>query len=71
MLVGTWADATWAINFYQRNSFDLMTSQPRKVELLKTYWTIPDRQIESSVSIQLLLESVTLNLCHDVDPIDH
>ena len=49
MLVGTWADATWAINFYQRNGFDLIASQKRKVELLKGYWTISDRQIEASV----------------------
>jgi GNAT superfamily N-acetyltransferase len=48
MLVGTWADAEWAIRFYRRNGFELVT--PRATaELLKTYWTIPDRQIETSV----------------------
>jgi GNAT superfamily N-acetyltransferase len=48
MLVGTWADAEWAIRFYQRHGFELVSPQ-RKRELLKTYWTIPDRQIETSV----------------------
>jgi len=48
MLVGTWAAADWAIRFYLRNGFELVTPD-RKTELLKTYWTIPDRQIETSV----------------------
>jgi GNAT superfamily N-acetyltransferase len=48
MLVGTWAAAEWAIRFYQRHGFELV-SDARKRELLKAYWTIPDRQIETSV----------------------
>lgn len=48
MLVGTWAAADWAIRFYRRNGFELVSPE-RKSELLKTYWTIPERQIESSV----------------------
>jgi GNAT superfamily N-acetyltransferase len=48
MLVGTWADAEWAIRFYQRHRFELV-SPGRKDILLKTYWSIPDRQIETSV----------------------
>jgi N-acetylglutamate synthase-like GNAT family acetyltransferase len=48
MLVGTWAAATWAIRFYQRHGFALVSPQ-RKTELLKSYWTIPERQIETSV----------------------
>jgi GNAT superfamily N-acetyltransferase len=48
MLVGTWAAADWAIRFYQRHGF-VLVSPARKSELLKTYWTIPDRQIETSV----------------------
>ena len=48
MLVGTWADARWAIRFYERNGFALV-SQAEKGELLRRYWTIPERQIESSV----------------------
>jgi GNAT superfamily N-acetyltransferase len=46
LLVGTWADATWAIAFYQKNGFKLM---PNKDELLKKYWEVPRRQIETSV----------------------
>lgn len=48
MLVGTWAAAEWAIRFYRRHGFELV-SHDRKTALLKTYWTIPDRQIETSV----------------------
>jgi GNAT superfamily N-acetyltransferase len=48
MLVGTWAAAEWAIRFYQRHGFELVSEQ-RKTELLRTYWTVPDRQIETSV----------------------
>ena len=46
LLVGTWADAHWAIAFYQKHGFSLL---PDKDELLKTYWDIPQRQIETSV----------------------
>ena len=46
LLVGTWAAARWAIDFYQRHGFSLL---PDKDELLKTYWGIPQRQIETSV----------------------
>ncbi len=48
MLVGTWAAATWAIDFYRRHGFVLVTPAT-KAKLLKTYWSIPDRQIETSV----------------------
>jgi GNAT superfamily N-acetyltransferase len=48
MLVGTWAAATWAINFYRRHDFELVPPE-RKAELLRMYWTISDRQIETSV----------------------
>jgi len=46
LLVGTWADAHWAIDFYQKHGFSPL---PNKDELLKTYWDIPQRQIETSV----------------------
>jgi GNAT superfamily N-acetyltransferase len=46
LLVGTWKDASWAIKFYQRHGFVLM---PDKDELLKRYWDISSRQIETSV----------------------
>jgi GNAT superfamily N-acetyltransferase len=48
MLVGTWAAAEWAIRFYRNNGFQLVSPESTTV-LLKTYWTIPDRQIETSV----------------------
>jgi GNAT superfamily N-acetyltransferase len=48
MLIGTWAAADWAIRFYERHGFELVPRE-RTPALLKTYWTIPDRQIETSV----------------------
>ena len=48
ILVGTWAAADWAIGFYRRHGFELVPAE-RKAALLKAYWTIPDRQIETSV----------------------
>ena len=48
VLVGTWATAGWAIGFYRRNGFELLSAE-RGEELLRTYWTIPDRQIDTSV----------------------
>jgi N-acetylglutamate synthase-like GNAT family acetyltransferase len=47
-LVGTWAAAEWAIRFYRRHGFELV-SPACKAALLKRYWTIPARQIETSV----------------------
>jgi GNAT superfamily N-acetyltransferase len=48
MLVGTWAAAEWAIRFYTQHGFTVV-SPARKDLLLRTYWNIPDRQIEASV----------------------
>ncbi len=48
MLVGTWAAAEWAIRFYRGHGFE-QVSPERKDELLRAYWDIPDRQIETSV----------------------
>jgi len=48
MLVGTWAAATWAITFYERHGFVLVAPE-RAAALLRAYWTIPERQIETSV----------------------
>ena len=48
ILIGTWAAATWAVEFYQRNGFTLVPSDD-KDRLLQTYWSIPARQIETSV----------------------
>jgi GNAT superfamily N-acetyltransferase len=48
MLVGTWAAADWAIQFYRRHGFEPVSPE-QKTAFLKTYWTVPDRQIETSV----------------------
>lgn len=48
VLVGTWADASWAIRFYQKNGFRLV-EPAEKDHLLKQYWTVPERQIQVSV----------------------
>ena len=48
ILIGTWAAASWAIDFYRRNGFTLVPSED-KDRLLHTYWSIPERQIEMSV----------------------
>ena len=48
LLVGTWADAWWAIRFYQRHGFRLVGPE-EKDRLLETYWTISARQRETSV----------------------
>lgn len=48
ILIGTWADAVWAIRFYEKYGFRLVSSK-EKNELLEKYWTIPRRQIENSV----------------------
>ncbi len=52
VLVGTWQDATWAIRFYERNEFKLV-SPAEKDRLLREYWDIPERQIETSVVLKL------------------
>ena len=48
MLVGTWAAADWAIRFYRRHGFELV-SERQKNALLERYWTIPKRQVQTSV----------------------
>jgi GNAT superfamily N-acetyltransferase len=48
ILIGTWAAAEWAVRFYQRHGFQLVSPQD-KATLLRKYWTVSDRQIETSV----------------------
>ena len=50
LLVGTWVDATWAVGFYKKQGFELM---PDKDALLKKYWKVPQRQIETSVVLSM------------------
>ena len=54
-LVGTWAAADWAIRFYERHGFELLPPE-RAAALLRRYWTIPERQIETSVVLELVRE---------------
>ena len=48
VLIGTWAAATWAIRFYEKYGFQKVGPE-EKDRLLKKYWTIPERQVETSV----------------------
>jgi GNAT superfamily N-acetyltransferase len=48
ILIGTWAAATWAVAFYQKNGYRLLP-EDEKNRLLRRYWTIPERQVETSV----------------------
>ena len=51
LLVGTWKDATWAIQFYKKFGFILHTKE-ETILLLKKYWKIPSKQIENSVVLE-------------------
>ena len=48
VLIGTWAAAAWAIDFYRRNGFTVVPDA-EKDSLLHKYWSVPARQIETSV----------------------
>ena len=52
VLVGTWEAAYWAINFYEKHGFRLI-SKKEKDSLLRKYWKIPERQVETSVVLKL------------------
>ena len=51
LLVGTWKNATWAIQFYKKFDFILHTKEETTL-LLKKYWNIPTKQIENSVVLE-------------------
>ena len=51
LLVGTWRDATWAIQFYEKFGFVLHTKK-QTAQLLKKYWSLPSKQIENSVVLK-------------------
>lgn len=53
ILVGTWVDATWAIRFYEKHGFKLVSPR-EKDRLLRTYWNIPERQVETSVVLRTI-----------------
>ncbi len=48
ILIGTWKAASWAISFYEKNGYTL-TTETEKNRLLRTYWSIPERQVDTSV----------------------
>ena len=48
VLIGTWADASWAIRFYEKHGFQVVSAQA-KDRLLRRYWSVPERQIQTSV----------------------
>ncbi len=48
VLIGTWRDAVWAIRFYEKHGFQIVGAQ-EKNRLLRKYWSVPERQIETSV----------------------
>lgn len=48
LLIGTWAAAAWAVRFYEKHGFRLV-SREEKNRLLQKYWSVPDRQIQTSV----------------------
>jgi len=48
LLIGTWADAVWAIRFYEKHGFEPVPAE-QKAMLLRRYWSVPERQIETSV----------------------
>ena len=52
VLVGTWEAAQWAIRFYEKHGFRLVPTQ-EKNRLLRKYWKIPDRQVQTSVVLKL------------------
>ena len=48
LLMGTWKDAKWAIRFYEKHGFHLVTEEEKNI-LLRKYWKIPEKQVETSV----------------------
>ena len=51
LLVGTWKNATWAIQFYKKFDFILRTKEETAL-LLKKYWKIPTKQIKNSIVLE-------------------
>jgi N-acetylglutamate synthase-like GNAT family acetyltransferase len=62
LLIGTWKDAEWAVRFYERHGFHPV-SEKEKDRLLRTYWSIPQRQVETSVVLSGRSRSRTKGRC--------
>ena len=68
ILIGTWTTATWAIRFYERNGYHLL-SRIETERLLKKYWNIPARQIVTSVVLANPAWAVAKNIAkNDIYP---
>lgn len=65
ILIGTWAGASWAISFYEKKGYHLVTEE-EKNRLLRKYWSIPERQVETSV----VLANPAWNKAQQVAPAD-
>jgi hypothetical protein len=63
IVIGTWAAASWAISFYEKNGYTPV-SEEEKNFLLKKYWSVPERQVETSV----VLANQTWNKVQQVAP---
>lgn len=61
ILIGTWEAAVWAVSFYEKHGFHLVP-QRKKNQLLKKYWCVPDRQIETSVVLANEFFSLSENI---------
>jgi GNAT superfamily N-acetyltransferase len=59
ILIGTWQNAVWAIRFYEKNGFSLVAPEDKEI-LLQKYWTIPLRQVETSV---VLADGAWFDIC--------
>ena len=57
ILIGTWTAATWAVAFYVKNGYRLV-AMDEKNRLLRKYWNVPERQIETSVVLSRIHEDV-------------
>jgi len=64
ILIGTWKAALWAISFYKKNGYTPV-SEEEKNRLLRKYWSIPERQVETSI---ILANQTWFKLKHD-DPV--
>ena len=49
---GTWAAATWAVEFYEHQGYTPVADRAEKDALLRRYWHVPDRQIETSMVLR-------------------
>jgi L-threonylcarbamoyladenylate synthase len=66
VLVGTWESAPWAIKFYQKHGFEQLSREETNM-LLKKYWSIPERQVETSVVLELKQMKKTILLKVDAE----